>query len=117
MSTYTKLPLSASVNGKQILITATTSASATPIHTAVAGTSAIDEIWLYAYNDSTSSILTSILWGGISESVDVTRYTMLSRAGRTLLVDGKLLQNSLTVSAYATASNAIVFDGFVNRIT
>ena len=36
MATYTKLPLSSSVNGRRILITATTSGSVTPIHTAPA---------------------------------------------------------------------------------
>lgn len=117
MAIFTKYPLSGSVNGKQITVSATTSGSATPLHTAVSGTGSLDEIWLYAYNDSTASILTSILWGGTTEPNDVTRYTLPTRAGRTLLVDGKLLQNGLTVSAYAAVANVIIFEGFVNQIT
>ncbi len=115
-ATYSKLPLSASVNGQQIKIGATTSGSATPIHTAINSTSSLDEIWLYAYNESTSSIVTSVLWGNTTEPDSVNRFTITSQSGRTLIVDGKLLQNNLTVSAYASASNVIMFDGFVNRI-
>ena len=114
--TFTKLPLSASNYGQQILITATTSASANQIHTAVAGTSSLDEIWLYAYNDSISSILTSVIWGGGSEPANVCRTILPSQSGRVLIVDGKLLNNGLTVYAYASSSNCVNVDGFVNRI-
>lgn len=116
-NTFLKLPLSASINGKRILIAATGSASATPLHTAVAGTSAIDEVWLYAYNDATSSLTLNILWGGIVEPDDVNRVTIASRTGRTLVVDGQILQNELTISAYAQMGNMINIDGFINRIT
>jgi|ERR1035437_1002719 hypothetical protein len=113
--TYTKLLLSGSINGRQIPINSITSASAVPIHTAVTGSSALDEIWLYAYNDSTSSLQVSVLWGAVTESNDVVRTTLLSKSGRILITDGKLLQNGLTVQAYAQMANAIVMDGFVNR--
>ena len=113
--TLTKLPLSASVNGKRILISATTSASANPIHTAVTGSSAVDEIWLYAYNEFTASVLVSVLWGGTVEPNDVNRVYVTSVAGKTLIVDGQLLQDGLTVSIYAGTANKINIDGFVNR--
>jgi hypothetical protein len=117
MSTFVKLPLSASSYGQQVLITATTSGSANPIHTTLSGTGSLDEVWIYAYNDSTSSILTSILWGSTIESASVNRFSILPRSGRTLMVDGKIAQNSLSISAYAAVSNVILFDGFVNRAT
>lgn len=117
MATYSKSILSGSVDGKQIIISATTSASATPIHTSVTGTSALDEVFLYAYNDATSSIQLSILWGGTTEPNDVVRASLLPKAGRSLLIDGKLLQNALTISAYADIANLIVVDGFVNKIS
>lgn len=116
MSTFSKLALSGSTNGKQILITATTSASAVMIHTAVTGSSSFDEIWLYAYNDATSSLSCSILWGGTTEPNDVVRALIPNQSGRTLIVDGKILQNGLVVGAYAQVANEIVIDGFVNRI-
>ncbi len=117
MPTFTKLPLSSSVTGKQILITATTSGSATPIHTAPSGTGSLDEVWIYAYNESTMSMVANVLWGGTVEPNDITRYTITSRSGRTLLIDGKIIQNSLTIGAYATSASAVIFDGYVNRMT
>lgn len=117
MPTYTKLPLSSSINGKQIIITGTGSISANEIHTAVAGESALDEIYIYAYNNATSSIATNILWGGIVEPDDLVKCNIPSQNGRYLIVDGKLLQNSLTVKMYADVSGSLIVDGFVNRIT
>jgi len=114
--TYTKQTLSGSAYGQQILITATTSGSANPIHTAIAGTTSMDEIWLYCYNEATASILLSINWGSTIEPNSVNRATIPSQSGRTLVVDGKLLQNGLIVSAYAATGSFICIDGFVNRV-
>jgi hypothetical protein len=116
MATFSKFPLSNSTNGKQMLITASYNAQAQVVHTAVAGTSAWDEVWLYAYNDATSSLSCSILWGSGSEPADVIRSAVPSQVGRVLLVDGKLLQNGLNVSMYAQGP-WINVDGFINRIT
>lgn len=117
MPTITKQLLSGSVNGKSILVAATTSGSATPIHTAVSGTSSIDEIYLYAYNDATSSLQLSILWGSTTEPNDVIRSTIPAQSSRTLLMDGRLLQNNLIIKAYAAVGNWITVDGFINNIT
>ena len=47
MATYSKAHFSQSTNGRGILVAAT-STPGTLIHTAVAGTSDIDEVWIYA---------------------------------------------------------------------
>lgn len=118
MATYTKLPLSASVNGKNILVDATTSGSATSIHTSVDGTSSWDEIYIYAHNGETGSVTCNILWGGTTEPQDLTKINLpIGGSGRVLITDGKLLQNSLIVKAYASIANVVIIDGFVNRIT
>ena len=117
MATYTKLPLSGSSNGQNILVTATTSGSGVNIHTAVAGTSSLDEIYIYGYNDATASILLSLNWGSISESVSVCRTLIGPQSGRTLVIDGKLLQNGLTITAYSSVANFVTIDGFINRIS
>jgi hypothetical protein len=117
---FTKVTLSGAINNtRQILVSATTSGSATLIHSSVASitTASIDEVWLYAYNDSTSSVQCSVLWGGTTEPNDVVRVTLPSKNGRTLIADGKLLYNSLSISAYTSVSNIVTIDGFVNRIT
>jgi hypothetical protein len=113
---FIKLPLSASSYGMQIPINGTTSGSATPIHTAVTGSSAIDEIWMYAYNDATASIMLSINWGSLVEPANVVRSTLPSQSGRILIIDGKLLYNGLLISAYAGTGSYISIDGYVNRI-
>ncbi len=117
MSTFIKLPFSASVSGKNVLVAGTVSASATPIHTAPAGTDSLDEVWIYAYNEAATNVVLSILWGGTDEPTDVSRHTIASQSGRTLLIDGKLIQDSLTVSAYATTASVVTLDGYVNRAT
>lgn len=115
MATITKLPLSASSNGKSILI-AGTSGSATEVHTAVTGTTDFDEVWLYATNNATSSISCSILWGE-DGAAGKTTAVISPQQGRTLIVDGRLLQNSLVIKSYADITNTISIDGFINRIT
>lgn len=116
MATFTKQALSGSTNGKQILVTVTTVGAAQTIHTAVAGTSSFDEIWLYAYNDATVPETLTILWGGVSEPADHIVITLQAQAGRVLVVDGKILQNTLIVKAYASIASKITIDGFVNNI-
>lgn len=113
----TKNKLSNSTNGKQILVTQTTSGSADQIHTAVAGTSTWDEIYIYATNTNSASVTCSLMWGGQAEPNDRVSFILNPTSGRTLIADGKLLQNGLIVRAYASWANVVVIDGFVNSIS
>ena len=61
--TFQKMHLSASEDGQPIHITGSASGSATKIHTAVAGTVNMDEIWLYANNTHTAEISIDALLG------------------------------------------------------
>tara|TARA_R100001530_G_scaffold31846_1_gene25015 strand:+ start:34 stop:387 length:354 start_codon:yes stop_codon:yes gene_type:complete len=116
MATYSKQILSGGTTGKNIEVAATSSAGTT-IHTAVAGTSDMDEIWLYACNtDSTDRKLT-IEYGGTTSSDDLTEITITAEAGWVLIVPGLLLQNGLVVKAFAATANVININGYVNRIT
>ncbi len=116
MATYSKQLLSGGTNGKNIEVAATSSAGTT-IHTAVSGTSDMDEIWLYACNtDSTDRKLT-IEYGGTTSSDDLTEITITAEAGWVLVCPGLLLQNGLIVKAFAATANVININGFVNRIT
>lgn len=112
--TYTKQILSGSVNGKQIPVAV--SSSVTEIHTAVAGTTDMDEIYLYVANNNSASVSCSILWGG-DGVVDGTSFLVPPKNGRTLIMDGKLLQNGLVVKAFTLDYDGVVIDGFINRIT
>jgi len=113
---FTKKLLSGSTNGKQILLTSNANPGQT-IHTAVAGTSSFDEIWIYAYNDGPNTAAVVLLWGGTTEPDNKIEIPIPAQAGRVLVADGILLQNSLIVKAYATITAQIVLDGFVNNIT
>ena len=112
---FTKALLSGSTQGKGIKVVAT-GTPGTTIHTAVAGTSSLDEIWLYAYNSDTVTRTLTIEWGEATAPDGNNIIDIPSKQGRFLVVDGRLLQNALVVKAFASAANVIIIDGFVNQI-
>lgn len=114
MATFTKVKLSGSTDGKSVKVVATAS-SGTTIHTADA--SALDEVWLYAYNSDSVARLLTIQWGGTSTPDDDIKVSLPSQSGLTLVVPGLILTNSSVVRAYAAAANVVTVQGFVNRIT
>ena len=116
MATYGKQLLSGGTTGKNIKVVATASAGTT-IHTAVSGTSDLDEIWLYAMNTDAEDRKLTIEYGGTTSPDDLIEQTITTEAGWTLICPGLLLQNSLVVKAFAAAANVVVINGFVNRIT
>ena len=116
MATYSKVKLSESTSGKNVKVVATATAGTT-IHTAVAGASDLDEIWLYACNTDSSDRKLTIEWGGTTSPDDLTEVTLTAEAGWVLVCPGILLQNSLVVKAFAAAANVVVVNGFINRIT
>ena len=114
MATYSKNILSGSTNGRQIKVVATAS-SGTLIHTAHA--TAIDEIWLYAVNDTATDRLLTIQWGGTTATDDDIEFTVKAQNGLYLIVPGLLLTGGTVVRAFcAAAANAIQISGYVNRI-
>ena len=116
MATYSKQLLSAGTNGKNINGVATASAGTT-IHTAVSGTSNLDELWLFAMNTDSSDRKLTIEYGGTTSPDDLIEQTLTTEAGWTLVIPGLLLQNGLIVKAFAAAANVVVINGYVNRIT
>jgi hypothetical protein len=115
MATYSKNILSGSTNGRQIKVVATASAG-TLIHTAHA--TALDEIWLYAVNDTATDRLLTIQWGGTTATDDDIEFTVGAQNGLYLIVPGLLLTGGTVVRAFcAAAANAIQISGYVNRIS
>ena len=115
MATYSKRLLSGSTQGKGIKVAATATAG-TLIHTAVAGTADMDEIWVYAYNSHTSAVVLTLEWGGASAPDDNIVLSISSKAGLVLVAPGLLLQNELVLRAFAATTNVITIHGYVNRI-
>lgn len=115
MATFSKQLLSGSTNGKSILVAAT-STPGTTVHTAVSGTSSFDEIWLYAQNTDTVDRLLTIEYGGTTSPNDKFIVTIAAQSGLVLVVPGLILQNSLVLKAFASATNVVTVNGYVNRI-
>ena len=116
MATYEKNILSGSTNGKGIKVIAIATAG-TLIHTAVAGSSDFDEIWIYVVNSSGSSVKLTLEWGGVAAPDDNIEGVIQPESGLYLIVPGLLLQNSLVVRAFASVANVLIIHGFVNEIT
>ncbi len=112
---FTKAKLSASTDGRGIKIVATATLGNT-IHTAVSGSTAFDEVWLYAYNGHTTTVTLTIELGGATSPDDQIVITLPNKTGRFLVVDGAILNNAKVVTAFASVTNVIVITGFVNQI-
>lgn len=116
MATYTKKLLSGSTNGKGIKVAAT-STLGTTIHTALSGTSNLQEIFLYAFNSSTSAVDLTIEWGEATVPDGNIVKSIPAKDGLYCVVPGLLLQNSLVVTAFASSANVVIIHGYVHEIT
>lgn len=116
MATFSKQLLSGSTNGKAIKV-AQTATAGTTIHTAVSGTTNLDEIWIYAVNSSASTVKLTLEWGEATAPDGNIEFTVPAENGLYLITAGLLLQNSLVVKAFAATANVICLHGYVNRIT
>jgi len=116
MATFSKQLLSGSTNGKGILVAATATAG-TLIHTAVSGTSSLDEVWLYAHNTSSAAIKLTLEWGeATAPNGNIEINIGAEGTGMILIAPGILLQNGLEIRAFAGTTNVINIFGYVNRI-
>jgi len=115
MATFSKIPLSGSTNGKGIQVAAT-STPGTTIHTAVAGTTSFDELWIYAVNISTSAVKLTVEYGGTA-GADNIEITIPGESGLTLVIPGLFLNNAQVVTAFAATTNVITLHGYVNRVS
>jgi hypothetical protein len=116
MTTLTKRILSGSTNGKAIKVVATAT-TGTTIHTAVTGTSDMDEIYLYAVNSDTTDRKLTLEWGETTAPDGNIEFTVPAESGLYLIAPGLLLQNSLIVTAFCATANVVTIHGWVNRIT
>lgn len=113
-----KRKLSGSTDGKGIKVAAT-GTPGTTIHTAVSGTTpgTFDEIWLWAYNDSTADVELTIEFGGTTDPDNLIVVTIPYKSGLIPVVPGLILQNSAVVAAFAGSANVVTISGFVNAMT
>jgi len=112
-TTFTKVILSGSTSGKQIKVAATATAGTT-IHTAHA--TALDEIWLWAVNSSTTAVKITVEWGEATAPDGNIEVTVPGESGYLMVVPGLVLTGSLVVKAFAGTANVLLVNGYVNRI-
>jgi len=122
MATFTKLalqPAGTTGDGLGILVVATATAG-TAIHTASSTATTIDELWLYAYNNHSSTVVLTVEFGGVTSPKDVIKSTLTSQAGLVLICAGLVIQGNATakvVRAFAATASQVSLFGYVNRIT
>ncbi len=117
MATYSRVLLSGSTNGKAIKIVPTATAGTT-IHTAVTGTVAFDELYVWFTNTSGSAVTLTIEYGGVTDPdcLIVKAYSLPASSPPIPILTGQVLQNGLVVGAFASTANVVLASGFVNRI-
>ena len=83
------------------------------VHTAHA--TSYDELWLWATNETTTSVVLTLEWGGATEP-QVT--TIPPKGSPPLqLAFGWILTGSDVLTAFADTASAVTIHGYVNRIT
>lgn len=117
MATFTKVLLSGSTNGRPILV-AQTATPGTLLHTAVAGTTSIDEVWLWVTNTGGAAVTLTVEWGGVTDPNDliVKTYSIAANSAPVLIAPGLPMNNTLVIRAFASTANILIATGFVNRI-
>lgn len=117
MATYSRILLSGSTNGRAIVVVAVATPG-TAIHTAVAGTSSFDELYLWASNVTGSAATLTLEWGGVTDPGDhmVKAYSIAANSPPIPIATGQVLNNTLLVKAFSGTASAINITGYVNRI-
>lgn len=116
MASYAKVLLSGGTNGKNILISASGSAGANTIHTAVAGIQDRDEVWIYAQNTDTDYQIFYLMWGETTHPDGLIQVAIPPQAGPMLVIPGWILNNTNIIKGYAETANVVSVNGFINRI-
>jgi len=120
MTTFSKQFLSASTGGAAIKVAATTS-TGTTIHATGTSASIIDEVWLYAYNSHSSSVILTLQYGGTTSPDNDIKISLPSQSGLILISPGLILKGTgsveKTVYAYAGTANVVTLSGYINRIS
>lgn len=114
MATYSKQLLSGSTNGRAIAVAATATPG-TLIHTATSTAGVLDEVWLYADNNSTTNVKLTVEFGGTT-TADQIEITITGESGLVLIAPGLILNGGTVVRAFAGTANALSIIGYVNRI-
>lgn len=118
----TQIKLSASVQGRRIKIT-TTSTPGDLLHTTGSGLSTVvyDRLFLTAVNSDTVNRLLTIQFGGLTSPDDDIFVTIAPNSGLVIVVDGDLLAgdgaSGVNVRAFCDSANKVTIGGYVMRVS
>lgn len=120
-TTYSKVLLSGNPGGgRGLKVAQTVVGSAQTVHTTGISATAIDELWIFAYNSDTVDREIVVLVGGTTQPDDEVRFTVPSKSGWIPVVAGMPLTGDgaagRAVKVYGAAANVLTVAGFVNRI-
>lgn len=118
MAVYSRVLLSGSTSGLPIPVAATATPG-TLLHTAVAGSTSFDEVYLWASNITALAATLTIEWGSVTDpgGLIVKGYILAANSLPTPIVVGQVVNGSVVVRAFSGTASAINITGYVNRIT
>lgn len=109
--------LSGSTHGLGVVIAATATPGTT-IHTAIAGTTSRDEVWLWAVNnDADGETRTLTVEFGDVLATSGWQVPIPAAAGPVLICAGFPARNGEVIAAYADEANDCQVFGYVHRVT
>ena len=117
MAVFTGAPLSGSTNGRPIPVVAVATAG-TLIHTAVAGTSAFDELFMWASNVTATPATLTVEFGGVADPGDhlINAYSIAANSGAIPVSLGQRVQGAVAIRAFSGTASAINITGYYNRV-
>ena len=115
--TVAKGKLSGSTSGMGIKVVATATAG-TLIHTAVAGATNLDEVWLWVVNTHTGAVDLTIEYGGVTDPDSlINKDAIPVEDGLYLVIPGLVINGGLVIRAFASVASVLIIYGYVNHLT
>ena len=117
MATYSRILLSGSTSGRAIPVVATAT-TGTLLHTAVAGTTGFDELYLWVSNVTAAPATLTIEWGGVTDPGDhmIKAVSIPANSPPIPIATGQVLNGGLVCRAFSGTASALNITGYVNRI-
>lgn len=111
--------LTGSTNGLGIKVITTVTTGAVTVHTAIAGATSRDEVWLYAVNNNATGVTRTLTieFGGVVSLDNLIITPIPPRVGPVLVLPGIPLRNTLLVRAFADVIDEVMLYGYCNRVT
>jgi hypothetical protein len=116
MAVYSGGPLSGSTNGRPIPIAAT-GTPGTLLHTAVAGATAFDELYIWVSNVTAVAATLTLEFGGVSDPGDhlVKGYSIPANSPAIPIALGQMAQGGVAIRAFSGTASALNATGFYRR--